>query len=171
MHIDLKVRSKCLGLPLFVAVAAFAMLTIAAQTRAQGINTFSTAGAATVTIQRIPIQHIAVVPPNSGQDNYFAYCATCHGATGKGDGPAVSALRQKPTDLTLLAARNKGKFPALSVKYVLTVNQSLYPHAPEEMPNWCVSFRSLDRGDLKAMTDVRVHNLMAFLEKMQVPAH
>jgi mono/diheme cytochrome c family protein len=35
-----------------------------------------------------------------GKEIYAKSCATCHGATGKGDGAAAAALNPKPTDLT-----------------------------------------------------------------------
>jgi mono/diheme cytochrome c family protein len=46
-----------------------------------------------------------------GQKLYTQYCASCHGADGKGNGPAAAKLDPKPTDLTQLAKRNGGKFP------------------------------------------------------------
>ncbi len=35
-----------------------------------------------------------------GKAKYDMFCTSCHGATGKGDGPAGSALNPKPRDLT-----------------------------------------------------------------------
>lgn len=35
-----------------------------------------------------------------GQQLFAQNCATCHGTTGKGDGPAAAALNPKPQDLT-----------------------------------------------------------------------
>ena len=35
-----------------------------------------------------------------GQSFYREYCATCHGAAGKGDGPEGVTLARRPTDLT-----------------------------------------------------------------------
>lgn len=35
-----------------------------------------------------------------GQMAYERYCASCHGTTGKGDGPQAKRLRSRPTDLT-----------------------------------------------------------------------
>ncbi|MGO9166065.1 MAG: c-type cytochrome, partial [Candidatus Sulfotelmatobacter sp.] len=52
---------------------------------------------------------------SSGKEMYHAYCASCHGAGGKGDGPASPALKFPPSDLTNLAKRNAGKFPELRV--------------------------------------------------------
>jgi cytochrome c553 len=36
----------------------------------------------------------------SGQTIFNESCAACHGRGGKGDGPAATALKQKPADLT-----------------------------------------------------------------------
>lgn len=43
---------------------------------------------------------------------YEANCTSCHGPEGRGDGPAAAGLKPKPADLTTLAARNGGTFPA-----------------------------------------------------------
>ena len=44
----------------------------------------------------------------TGRDSFDRYCASCHGADGRGGGPVASALRTRPTDLTTLARRNGG---------------------------------------------------------------
>jgi mono/diheme cytochrome c family protein len=36
----------------------------------------------------------------AGKTKYDANCVGCHGATGKGDGPAAAALNPKPGDMT-----------------------------------------------------------------------
>jgi putative copper resistance protein D len=35
-----------------------------------------------------------------GQDLFAAHCGTCHGSSGRGDGPAAALLLQRPADLT-----------------------------------------------------------------------
>lgn len=37
---------------------------------------------------------------DAGKQTYQAMCASCHGAEGKGDGPAGAALDPKPRDFT-----------------------------------------------------------------------
>lgn len=37
----------------------------------------------------------------AGKAKYDAICASCHGAVGKGDGPAAVALNPKPADLSM----------------------------------------------------------------------
>ena len=53
-----------------------------------------------------------VIESMYGPDLYRHYCATCHGRDGKGNGPAAAALKVPPPDLTVLARRQKGVFPA-----------------------------------------------------------
>jgi mono/diheme cytochrome c family protein len=38
--------------------------------------------------------------PQAGKTKYDQFCASCHGVTGKGDGPASAALNPKPHDWT-----------------------------------------------------------------------
>ena len=64
------------------------------------------------TIKHVPI---ANTPSNSGKDMFRSYCAVCHGADAKGTGPAASALKAAPTDLTALSHKNGGKYPAAHV--------------------------------------------------------
>lgn len=37
---------------------------------------------------------------SAAKDNYSSLCASCHGASGRGDGQAGAALPAKPTDFT-----------------------------------------------------------------------
>jgi mono/diheme cytochrome c family protein len=55
----------------------------------------------------------------SGRALYTDYCVTCHGASGRGDGPAAAALGKAPADLTGLSARNDGTFPTAHVMSVI----------------------------------------------------
>jgi mono/diheme cytochrome c family protein len=68
------------------------------------------------TIEKVPMKATAA---NSGEEMYKEYCAACHGKEGKGDGPAASALKVPPPDLTILAKNNKGNYPADHVSSVL----------------------------------------------------
>jgi mono/diheme cytochrome c family protein len=52
---------------------------------------------------------------SDGAALYSEFCASCHGVTGKGDGPAAAGLERAPSDLTTLSARNGGTFPLMDV--------------------------------------------------------
>ncbi len=56
----------------------------------------------------------------SGRALFVDYCASCHGTSGVGDGPAAEGLGKRPADLTQIAARNGGVFP--SVKVMSTID-------------------------------------------------
>jgi len=52
-----------------------------------------------------PTQTTTPVPAGErgpGQILYLTYCQSCHGISGRGDGPAVISLRTPPADLTRL---------------------------------------------------------------------
>lgn len=51
----------------------------------------------------------------SGRADFRTYCAACHGAEGRGDGPVAADLAVRPADLTGIAARNGGLFPRVRV--------------------------------------------------------
>ena len=60
-------------------------------------------------VKRVPIQRTFAA---SGKEMFMTYCAVCHGEDARGDGPAASALNKQPAELTRLAAKNGGKYPA-----------------------------------------------------------
>lgn len=55
----------------------------------------------------------------SGRALYEDFCLSCHGASGRGDGPAAAGLDHPPADLTGIAARNGGTFPTTRVMSVI----------------------------------------------------
>jgi len=71
-------------------------------------------------------------PPGKG--SFTRYCASCHGVDGKGNGPMASLLTTKPNDLTQLAKKNNGKFPALRVARIIDGREPIAAHGPVDMP-------------------------------------
>jgi mono/diheme cytochrome c family protein len=51
----------------------------------------------------------------TGAEGFAAFCSSCHGAGGTGDGPMAAGLTKKPADLTGLSHRNGGDLPKLRV--------------------------------------------------------
>jgi mono/diheme cytochrome c family protein len=112
------------------------------------------------TMEKAPITHSN---PASGQQMYKDYCAACHGASGKGDGPAVGFLKAPLPDLTTMAKRNDGKFPAEHFIAVLRFGTEGHPHGTSDMPIWGPLFRTQN----KDVTELRISNLTSYVESIQ----
>lgn len=97
---------------------------------------------------------------------YNAYCASCHGSNGQGDGPAAVALKTQPTDLTLLAAKNGGIFPEAHVAAEIEGDALTPSHGDKDMPVWGPVFLTLGQHQ-SAQAQLRIHNLVKYLENMQ----
>jgi mono/diheme cytochrome c family protein len=115
------------------------------------------------TIKKTPIQHSN---STSGKQMFSDYCAPCHGLSAKGDGPAASALKTAPTDLTQLAKKNNGKFPMDHVMNDLRQGSPLASHGSSDMPVWGPLFRSLDPS-ATVIADQRIRNLSVYIESLQ----
>jgi mono/diheme cytochrome c family protein len=100
-----------------------------------------------------------------GPDLFRAYCAVCHGPSGKGDGPMASSLKTKPSDLTLLVKRNKGRFPAARVRSIIAGDEDIKSHGTREMPIWGPIFHQIEND--QDFGNVRLENLVKFLESIQ----
>lgn len=81
-----------------------------------------------------------VTPSDIGKEEYDSNCATCHGRSGKGDGPQAEFLPTKPADLTKLAKKNGGVFPASRVHEVIDGRLEVAAHGSREMPVWGKEF-------------------------------
>ena len=103
---------------------------------------------------------------NSGDEMYKEYCADCHGKTGKGDGPAAAALKTPPPDLTLLAKKNGGKFPAARVRSVLDMGVAETAHGTKDMPIWGPLFRAISGRDARVV-NLRISSLTNYIKAMQ----
>lgn len=104
--------------------------------------------------------------PVSGKEMYMDYCASCHGADAKGNGPATPALKTAPTDLTRLTVRNGGEFPELHVYAVIKGDEMMPAHGSVDMPVWGSVFRELDQHDASDV-HMRLTNLTHYLESVQ----
>lgn len=80
-----------------------------------------------------------------GKETYDKLCQGCHGATGKGDGPAAAALNPKPGDMTNKAAMSK-----LTDKYLfdITAKGGAALQKSPLMPGWESTLKEADVWDL-----------------------
>jgi mono/diheme cytochrome c family protein len=109
--------------------------------------TFAVTAVGQVEIKQAPLtwQQAALT---DGGELYMELCAVCHGTTGKGDGPAASALNKPKTALTVLAAMNEGVFPMVQVEESITGKTQVVAHGTIDMPVWGQRFEEL-RPDWK----------------------
>lgn len=79
-----------------------------------------------------------------GKLEYDSSCASCHGASGRGDGPVARYLAKAPTDLTTLARRYGGAFPTQYVWEIIDgrTSSDIGPHGTREMPVWGTEYRA-----------------------------
>ena len=125
--------------------------------------TFATYGQTqTKEVKREPI---GMTSAASGSEMFNSYCAPCHGKDAKGNGPAATALRNPPANLTQLAMKNNGKFPADHVASVLRSGVS-GAHGSSDMPVWGPLFSSVSGRD-DSIIQMRVANLIHYLESIQ----
>jgi mono/diheme cytochrome c family protein len=104
----------------------------------------------------------------AGRDSFELYCAACHGVSGRGDGPVAAQLRARPADLTSLARRSGGAFPADQVRdFIVGTGRALPAHGTTEMPVWGPMFRAFE-SDARARE--RIGNLVAYIESIQLPS-
>jgi mono/diheme cytochrome c family protein len=142
---------------LFVAVSA-------AVTAGTGAKT-QTGWQATQQAQDSEKQLPPLIRSVEGPDLYRAYCASCHGKDGKGDGPVAPTLKATVPDLTVNAKRNGGKVPVGRVQRIIMGEGMIASHGSREMPVWGPIFHQIewdvDRGN------VRLDNLVKYLESIQ----
>jgi mono/diheme cytochrome c family protein len=145
---------KLIGLALVVVMSVVAISTLAvAQDAAQTAP----------TVKHVPMTN---TPSNSGKEMFNSYCAVCHGKNGKGDGPAASAMKTPPIDLTMLAQKNGGKYPASHVAAVLKGQAVTASHGNQDMPVWGPLFLDISQGN-QAQVQQRISNLVSYVGSLQ----
>jgi len=104
---------------------------------------------------------------NSGEYLYHAFCASCHGDRGAGNGPLADILRVRPSDLTTIAARNGGVFPRDRIHAAIDGRTSVKEHGPGNMPIWGDLLKATEGRDEATITK-RIGALVAYIESLQV---
>jgi mono/diheme cytochrome c family protein len=102
--------------------------------------------------------------PEWGKTLYMLRCASCHGESGKGDGPAAVALKNPPANLTTISKKHGGTFPRADVMQFIDGERPVPAHGPRHMPVWGEVFRR-ERADSEAR--MRVLALTVFIESIQ----
>jgi mono/diheme cytochrome c family protein len=101
---------------------------------------------------------------SSGVEAFQSHCALCHGLDGRGFGPLADAMKLTPTDLTRLAARNNGEFPANRVADVIRNGGAVLGHGSSAMLAWGAYFA--EKGQPKVAKQ-RIADLVAYIKSLQ----
>jgi len=131
---------------------------------ALALFSYSPAGA------QAPASKEGTVSQFTGSDLYRNYCAACHGASARGDGPLAERLRKRPADLTLFARQNNGVFPADTLRRIIDGRKPLPGHGGGDMPIWGDAFKSAQGGGGELAVRERIDAIVSHLESWQVKA-
>jgi mono/diheme cytochrome c family protein len=104
-----------------------------------------------------------------GSEHFVRYCAACHGSDGRGAGPAAAALKTAPADLTRIAARRGGEFPAGEIARFIDGRFAVAAHGTREMPVWGERFgeRVPEAGVSEEIVRGRILVLVEYLKSIQ----
>jgi len=108
----------------------------------------------------------------SGLELYERLCASCHGVEGRGDGPVAPLIKVGVPDLTRIAAREGGEFPAEEVRRIIDGRLDRRPHGPREMPVWGWQLYDISNPDYsgeRARADSLIDRLVSHLQSIQRP--
>lgn len=119
------------------------------------------------------VSHIeSIQAPSTGSNDtgsqlFRTYCASCHGTTGRGNGPVAEQLRRTPPDLTKFTTRNGGVFPRERV-YRIVDGRDVPSHGDREMPVWGDAFRRERGGSSADAVKALIDAIVRYLEGIQV---
>jgi mono/diheme cytochrome c family protein len=142
-------------------VRAISAPTTATVTNASAVSATLSAPAAPTSDDTFPLNYVP-----SGKAIFQQYCASCHGALAKGDGPMSAVLKKMPPDLTQLSRRHEGKFPEEYVRAVLEFGPGPNSHGSADMPTWGPIFRYYDKQNERVVQQ-RIRNLTYYLAFLQ----
>jgi mono/diheme cytochrome c family protein len=112
---------------------------------------------------------VVALPAAADEDGralFMTYCASCHGASARGDGPVALSLRVRPADLTQFAAKNGGVFPAARTQRIID-GRDVGAHGNPDMPVWGRAFRTLPGSDTVEHVKARIAAIVRYLESIQ----
>jgi mono/diheme cytochrome c family protein len=103
----------------------------------------------------------------SGADLYTSYCASCHGVSARGDGPAGATLEPPPSDLTRLAERWGDPLDRARLVAFLDGREAPRAHGPTGMPVWGEQLYAGEREESPAREAARRGTMLLIVEYLQ----
>jgi len=109
-----------------------------------------------------------------GKREFDTNCASCHGVSGKGNGPLGELLKRSASDLTTLQKRNGGVFP-MARMYEIIEGGSVPEHGTRDMPIWGREY-SIKAAEYymdvpynqEAYVRARILTLLEYVSRLQV---
>ena len=99
---------------------------------------------------------------NTGKQYFTKYCSSCHGLDGKGDGPVSRDLTTKPSDLTVIAKNNGGRFPLDDVMATIDGRRFVRAHDDRDMPVWGeIFYEEIDKQRYRELTTLLKAKIIA----------
>ena len=115
---------------------------------------------------------------DTGKRDFESKCASCHGVSGKGDGPLAIILPEVPGDLTRLSRSNGGVFPGVIVRAIIDGRLQMAAHGSRVMPVWGEDFLHRETGNPRDVSaeastsretrvNARIRALVFYLSQLQ----
>jgi hypothetical protein len=107
----------------------------------------------------------------AGARDYQEFCAGCHGTEARLGALTAGGQSSAPPDLTKIAARRGGDFPAEEIAQSIDGRRDAAAHGPRDMPVWGVKLAELyvPGGFTQARIRNRIDILVEYLETVQSP--
>lgn len=108
----------------------------------------------------------------SGKELYERYCASCHGLSGRGDGPVSKSLAVEVPDITRYAQRHGQFFDRTLVERIIDGRHVIAAHGTRTMPVWGETFSTSLLGDPNAerATRIQILRLADYVWQLQKPS-
>lgn len=105
----------------------------------------------------------------SGEYTFQRYCASCHGESGKGDGPVAAGIPIRVPDLTTLQVRMGDDFPEEVLRRIIDGRNAVIYHGTRYMPVWGYEFWVEEGADdaARQRVDRIVAQLVEYLRSIQ----
>ena len=110
------------------------------------------------------VQDTAQMP--GGRELFQTYCASCHGASGAGNGPVAAFMRQRPADLTGIALANGGVVPTERIRRIID-GRDIESHGDRDMPVWGDAFKATRGGNSEESVRRRIDSILQYLISIQ----
>lgn len=100
-------------------------------------------------IAGLPLTGFAKGDTAAGKAKFEQFCVACHGATGKGDGPAGASLKPKPTDFAASKLTDPNMFKIIKEGGTAVGRSAM-------MMSWKAS-----------LTDADINNVIAYIRTLK----